>query len=67
MMTQTLPDILGQTNVVPARVRDGNDGVDIVHGLDLKEAVKRVKSISYTIEKSYVILSLVGLYLGGER
>jgi hypothetical protein len=37
MMTQTLPDILGQTNVVPAGVRDGNDDVDIVHGLDLKE------------------------------
>jgi hypothetical protein len=31
MMTQTLPDVIGQTNVVPAGLRDGNDDVDIMH------------------------------------
>jgi hypothetical protein len=44
MVCQTLADVLGQTNVIPAGVRDGNHDVDIMHGLGLKGTVKRVRS-----------------------
>ena len=36
IVTQTLPDVLGQANVVPVGVRDGNDDVHIMHALGLK-------------------------------
>jgi hypothetical protein len=37
MVSQTLADVLGQANVIPTGMWDGNDDVDIAHGLGLKE------------------------------